>query len=280
MKTRTVLVATMTVFVLCITTATIAEQIRVIGFNIEAGWLPDGKYESDLITIANQMSRISTTKPTVDLWGLSEVTSSRWPENLTKAVGDNFKMVLGNKNEALVESDHLLAIYNADKFTLIRSEELEYLRFGKGRAPLVLHLKMNRPDSTELLFMVNHLHRGSEHKRHKQSMGLNKWAKKQKLPIIAVGDYNFDWKLPQEKKDWDKGYDLMTADGVFEWVRPKTLVKTQCSEKYNSVLDFAFVANGAKKWPSQSRILVSDGDCPDTLMTSDHRPVELMINIP
>ena len=39
----------------------------------------------------------------------------------------------------------------------------------------------------------------------------------------------------------DHGFDLMTADGVFSWVRPDSLVQTQDSS-FNSVLDFLFVA--------------------------------------
>ena len=163
---RTVLFPTLIALVLCVTTVTTAEKIRVIGFNVEAGY----KSDADSRTIAQQVKDRSPA----DLWGFSEVTAKRWPEQLTKAAGQNFKMELGS-----TATDRLLAIYNADKFTLMRRYELKYLQFGRGgRPPLVLHLrlKVNSPDSTDFLFVVNHLHRTADGKRSFQARGLNLWA--------------------------------------------------------------------------------------------------------
>jgi hypothetical protein len=65
----------------------------------------------------------------------------------------------------------------------------------------------------------------------------------------------------------------MVAAGTFRWVRPATLIKTQCSQ-FNSVLDFAFVAGAAQDWTASSEILFREPSyCPDTDKTSDHRPV-------
>lgn len=99
----------------------------------------------------------------------------------------------------------------------------------------------------ELLFMVNHLYRSKATKRHEQATGLNDWAKTQTLPVIAVGDYNFDWSIPTGDTNHDKGYDNMVINGVFTWVRPETLVKTHCSH-HNGVLDFVFVSGDAQSW--------------------------------
>lgn len=41
--------------------------------------------------------------------------------------------------------------------------------------------------------MVNHLYRSNNERRHAQAQGLNEWARSQTLPVIATGDYNFDW---------------------------------------------------------------------------------------
>lgn len=241
-----------------------AAELRVIGFNVEAGWKPD----ADLETIVRQVEAL----PPTDLWGFSEVTARGWPERLKEAAGPRFDMVLGSTSE-----DRLLAVFDSDKLTLLKSFELKHLQFGRrARPPLVLHLRFNAT-GIEFLFMVNHLHRRAKDKRSQQARGLNIWASGQTLPIIAVGDYNFDWNIPPNPAYRDRGYDLMTADDVFAWVRPDVLIKTHCGKMYNSVLDFVFVANAAKNWPRESRIL--DG-CPDTPSTSDHRPVELTIEIP
>lgn len=56
-------------------------------------------------------------------------------------------------------------------------------------------------------------------------------------------------------------------------MRPPTLVKSQCSPNFNSVLDFVFVNAAAQAWAGTSEILVEPGDCDPSPQTSDHRPV-------
>ena len=74
--------------------------------------------------------------------------------------------------------------------------------------------------------------------RHQQAVELNRWASQQTLPIIATGDYNFDWSVQDGPVVHDAGFELMTAGGVFSWVRPKRYVKTQDSDsnKYQKLL--------------------------------------------
>jgi len=65
---------------------------------------------------------------------------------------------------------------------------------GNVRAPLVAQLRL-KPAGPEFLFMVNHLYRSNTEWRHEQARLLNAWARSQTLPVIAVGDYNFDWDV-------------------------------------------------------------------------------------
>ena len=126
--------------------------------------------------------------------------------------------------------------------------------------------------------MVNHLYRSKADRRHEQTDLLNDWASNQELPVIAVGDYNFDWSVTDGDLNHDKGYDNLTANNVFQWVRPETLHKTHDSH-FNSVLDFVFVSDDAKNWAVSSTILVEPNDFPDTNKTSDHRPVRARFNL-
>ena len=121
--------------------------------------------------------------------------------------------------------------------------------------------------------MVNHLARANTALRHRQAGLLRRWAETQTLPVIAVGDYNFDWRVEDGDSNHDLGYDRITEDEVFTWVRPEHLVRSQCSEDFDSVLDFVFVANPVPSWSSSSEIIVVQGDCPDNDLTPDHRPV-------
>ncbi|MGB3615004.1 MAG: endonuclease/exonuclease/phosphatase family protein, partial [Elainellaceae cyanobacterium] len=173
--------------------------------------------------------------------------------------------------------DRLAIIYNAALLERIAVEELEELSFeGRVRAPLVAQFQI-RDTPYQFLFMVNHLYRSDEEKRHQQADKLNQWGRSQTLPVIAVGDYNFDFDVTNgDAGQRDPGFDLMTNSEVFTWVRPQPLAMTYCSDRYNSILDFIFVANGATRWPvTTTTVSYADsiGYCPDTPVKSDHFPV-------
>jgi hypothetical protein len=107
------------------------------------------------------------------------------------------------------------------------------------------------------------------------------------LPIVAVGDYNFDYDVATGDlgvPHRDGGFDALTKDDKFRWVRPERLVKTEADDKFNSVLDFVFVANFPFEWSAQSRILERDGDEAATVndfddndKQTDHRPLEATV---
>ena len=47
----------------------------------------------------------------------------------------------------------------------------------------------------------------------------------------------------------------------------------------DSMLDFVFLANGARAFECQCSIVQRDGDFPDDATTSDHRATELWLNL-
>ena len=242
--------------------------INVISWNIESGG-------ADMNVIASQMK----ANQNIDIWGLSEVPGQSVVNLLEAAAEDgenaNFESFLSSTGGG----DRLLIIYDADRFSL--EEELELMNINienSGRAPLVVKLRENQT-GIEFYFMVNHLFRNKAYKRHSQSRLLNEWAERESLPIIATGDYNFDWEVVGGDQDHDMGYDLLTAGGIFNWVRPDLLIPTQCTAtrngdcRYKSVLDFIFTANTNNNWQSTSQIIETPGDFPDSDATSDHRQV-------
>lgn len=240
-----------------------AQSLDVIAFNVESG-------DADPAEIARSLKRL----PPAHLWGFSEVEDESWARTfddaLSAAAGRTFERVLGTTGG----KDRLLIVYDATHLVLVQHDELHDLNIGGNvRAPLVGHFRF-RNGGEEFLFVVNHLYRGSASRRHEQARQLNAWAAAQALPVITGGDFNFDWDLPDGDTRHDLGFDELTRDGVFEWARPATLVKTQCSEQFNSVLDFIFVAGGAQQWNGRSEILFASADyCPDDERKSDHRPV-------
>lgn len=240
-----------------------AETLTVVGFNVESG-------AANARVIAEQIGPLQD----VDLWGFSEVRNASDGRILAEGAADgesgSFLSILGTTGG----EDRLLIVYNSQRFEMLRSGEINELNIGGNvRAPLWAHFRV-KPEGPEFIFLVNHLYRSNTAGRHAQARGLNEWALSQTVPVIATGDYNFDWHFQTGDTNHDNGFDLMTAGEVFEWVRPPApLVPTNCSF-HQSVLDFVFVSGAARQWEAESEILFPEPSyCPDTASTSDHRPV-------
>lgn len=238
------------------------DALTVASFNVESGG-------ADPAALSDDLRRV----PATDVWGFSEVQNASWAQAFDSALttsGNEYETILGTSGG----EDRLLIVFNASRLERVSSQELSAINIGgNGRAPLVARFR-RRSDGEEFLFVVNHLFRGNATARRQQATALNAWAAAQTLPVVAVGDYNFDWNLPNGEASHDVGFDNLTANDVFRWVRPATLIKTQCSNQFNSVLDFVFVAGAAKTWPGTSEILFREpAYCPDDNRHSDHRPV-------
>lgn len=240
-----------------------AQTLTVAGFNVESG-------AANPNVIAEQIGPLDG----IDLWGFSEVRNSTEARALRQGAEDGesgtFESILGTTGG----QDRLLIVYNSGRLELVSSGELHDLNIGGNvRAPLWARFRL-KPSGPEFIFTVNHLYRGNTAGRHAQAQGIRSWAQTQTLPVIATGDYNFDWHFQTGDTNHDRGYDLMTEGGIFRWVRPPApLVPTNCSF-HRSVLDFVFVSGEAQSWQAESEILFpEDSYCPDTPSTSDHRPV-------
>lgn len=259
--------------VVALACAQISPDLTVVGFNVESGG-------ADITVLRKQVADMQG----VDLWGFAEVDGEDWARELDKGAeeGENaaFDVVLG----ASGQRDRLAIAFNTDRFELVRKFELGEINIeGKVRAPLVIHVKDREHAGFEYLFMVNHLYRGSEAGRHKQGELLNAWIRTQTLPVIAVGDYNFDYQVDGgDKGQRDLGFDNMTKDAVWTWIRPLTLDSTTTPSKRRpaAVLDFVFAGNDAAKWPSSSEIVKLPDEFTDRDKTSDHRPVLATFDLP
>lgn len=248
-----------TLSVACLTVT--AQSVTVVSWNVESGGSVDQ-------TIRQRIASFEG----VDVWGLSEVASVASAGIFETGAEDgeeaNFERIVGTTGGG----DRLAIIFNADRFRLVRSQELLQINQGNHRAPLVAELQ-ELSSNRNFLFMVNHLARGNAVLRRQQGTQLNEWVRTQTLPVIAVGDYNFDWEVVGGDQDHDVGYDNMTNGGAWTWVRPATLIKSQCSPNFNSVLDFIFVNAAAQTWSGTAEIIVVPNDCDPSPLTSDHRPL-------
>lgn len=256
-----------------------AEELRVLGWNVESGGNSPAK-------IAEQLKNLDS----YDIVGLTEVQSKNF-KRYANAIGDGEEARYRYVASVTGKGDRLMIIYNTKRLSLNGFSEL-FNHKGTPlndpnwghRSPLVAHF-YDRDAHFEFLFLVNHLARGNDQLRKKQAEGLRKWVDAQSLPVVAVGDYNFDYHIPTAKGN--ASFDEFLVLGIWKWVKPDPMVDTNWGDNNgdgkddypDSILDFVFVAKGAKDWPAVSKVIVRDGDFPDDGETSDHRPIEAVFTV-
>jgi endonuclease/exonuclease/phosphatase family metal-dependent hydrolase len=254
-------------------TAAGTKAISILAWNVESGG-------SDPSVIARQLKDLGTH----DVICLSEVDPGSFGL-YAGALGPQFKSINGRTGN----SDRLQIIYDAQKFELLQSDELNSYRDftlnnGNHRSPLLARLAI-RGTGTQFVVMVNHLARRNAELRRNQAIGLREWARDQSVPLVAIGDFNMDFDF--RTKRGNDAFPEMIRDNVWTWVRPRQLVDTNWSDQNkdglddypDSTLDFAFVAGAAKTWSPECEVVIREGDFPDSDQTSDHRPVRLILKL-
>jgi hypothetical protein len=249
-----------------------AEPLRLVTWNLESGG-------NDPAVIAQQLAELGT----YEVYGLTEVHPAN-TRLYTAAIGPPYKSLV----TVTGGNDRMMIVYNADRLKELEHAELEAhdgVRMNdvnfRHRSPLMARFR-DKHSGVEFLLVLNHLARGNAELRQEQAKALRLWATDQKLPIIGIGDYNFDFDFPTRRGN--AAFDEFHLDDVWKWVEPEKLVDTNWSDRDDdgvddyphSCLDFTFVAGLPKLWRSRSRVIVRDGDFPDDETTSDHRPVELV----
>jgi len=245
-------------------------RLRMVTLNVESG---DANADAVATIVAASQGEW--------LWGFTELADQAWLTTLAAAAPDDGQ---GPFETALGGSGYFLRMglaWDPEHLTLIDVWELDDINVGGTvRAPLVGQFRVE-DSQTELLVVVNHLWRTNNQARHEQAQRLHDWALAQDLPAVTLGDFNFDWSVEGGDTDHDVGYDLLTADDAWQWVRPDELVMTQCNAQYASVLDFFFVSGAAQDWPRSSRMLQNyAGYCHDDATRPDHRPVRADLTVP
>ena len=281
-----------------LSSTTSAEQLRVLAWNVESGGSSsqDPANGNDPATIEDHLEAFEG----YHIVALTEVRFQNIDRYTTAAaVGEN-----ANFQRIHTETgggDRMVIIFDSDRFDLVSSTELHShgsfpLNFVNSsgnfrfRSPLVAHLRDSKC-GCEFLVMVNHLARGDNSARRQQARGLREWADDQTLPVVMLGDFNFDFDFTTN--DGNQAFEIFTDGGILEWIRPQadvdtnwadddpTLPNNQRTDRFpNSILDFVFVAKGAKNWNGQSSVIIRPGDFPDSGDTSDHRPVDCTFTLP
>lgn len=246
-------------------------EIRILAWNIESnGANPD--------VIADQLKEM----PSYDIYGFSEVRPAGFPA-IKSALGNQFFYLYSQSGG----DDRLAFAIRKDRFDILDHYEFpeahgHLINPGNYRSPFVFDLK-DRQTNRTFLIMINHLARGRAEMRQEQALALRKWAAGINRPVIAIGDYNFDYVFATDKGN--AAMEIFLQDGTYQWLRPDPMIDSNYYDEdqdgvddyIDSLLDFAFVAGEAKQWDAECDIIVREGDFPDDLQTSDHRPVQVII---
>lgn len=276
-----------------------ADEFRILSWNVESN-RPGQAPVSDPATIASEIKQLAAAEATrFSILVLSEVeprTVDMFKTAAAEALGKPVDFVT-SASGGFGDTDSLMLLVDMTHFEI--RDAIELHRFGglrgnfnnaadasepgamRARSPLAVKL-MNKAEGKTFWVIANHLARGEEDLRTEQARMLRQWAQDSGEPVIAAGDFNFDFEFRTQQGN--DGFRAMLENNVWTWLKPDPLVDSNWSDdrqitdrrvdRYpDSILDFVFVANEAKKWNGVSKVIVRPGDFPDSDKSSDHRPL-------
>lgn len=291
------------------------EPIKVLTWNVESD--RGNRNTNDPAVIAAELTALQNDLGPYDLIGLTEVSvsSASSYENALEVDGIDYKAHTSDSGN----TDRMMILYRTDRFDedgpaveLLNDGRQGGISFlgGSARRPFVITLNDSANSNLKFKFMVNHLTRGNSGNRQKQAEGLREWARLQQMPVVAVGDFNFDFDFRNLTGNQAMTIFMRRPAGgsakgrfVWDWVIPEAVFVVQGNSDANrrvglfvpfvdtnwdddngddefrdSILDFVFLAKGSRNWGAESRVIVRSGDFPDNAMKSDHRPVEATLD--
>ena len=262
--------------VLLLATSAHGESISVVGFNVGSG------EDTSPVKVAGDVAKI----PESTLWGLAGIEGPKALNIMRQSIGPGYRAILGRSgSDQSGSKDNIAIVYHSASLRLM--EWWEMVKCRGSRKPLVAKFQVKDGDA-EFLFVVNRLERGNVSIRNEQAKYLHYWGLRQSLPVVAAGDYSFDWKI--KKKKGNAAFDLFTKGGVYKWVQPECVgfgicpkTGTQCNSIYSGIQDFIFLTGPAKKWATvESNVLFMNdkGYCERSKKGhADHRPVRAVLFI-
>jgi len=170
-----------------IPTVATAEPLRVITWNVESGGAKPA-------VIAQQLAEL----PQSSIFTLQEVAAgdiNRYGAAIRKAHGKSYRYFASWTGR----NDRLVIAFDESQLRLLDWREV--FRYGdsdlndwRHRSPLICLFE--HKDSRQKFYLVTvHLARGNAKLRKSQATGLRKWASRVRQPVIAVGDFNFDYNF-------------------------------------------------------------------------------------
>lgn len=280
---------------LALSLAAPARPLEAMFWNLESPGHGNHEGEKKTADLDFLCQRIEADFGQADLVGFAEVEPEWGPAleaALERASGADFEVHIS----ASGGHDRLAMGWRTERFSSLEIGQVESIAGPLMVAGQQLRFRPSlyarlHSQQGPLTLVVNHFARSQPATgptaRRQQSNLLRQWLQHIQDPVICLGDFNFDYHIREGDRD-NAGFSVLTQGDIFQWVRyPDPLPPTQgeCKDgkpysKFESVLDFIFTANAARKWPAQSQVLTRPDDfCPES-ENSDHRPVRARFEIP
>ena len=217
------------------TVAVRAEEFRVLAWNVESN-RPGQPPVSDAAAIGGQLTELLRAPATrAQVIALSEVepkTVWTYRAAVAEGLGGEVDFVT-SASGGYADADSLMLVVDAKRFRI--DEVIELHRYAgiranftvedetssehgsvRGRSPLIARLH-DLSSGDNFWVIVNHLARGENDLRTDQARALRRWAADRSEPVIAAGDFNFDYEFSSAKGN--PAFDAMLAAGLVEEVR-------------------------------------------------------------
>jgi hypothetical protein len=246
------------------------DQFTTISWNVDSGG-------ADPHVIA---ARISGMKG-VALWGFCEVKDDHWAELFEQAANGVEPGRFARIVSPTPGGDRCCILYDRTQFDCLGWFEFSwagrpwYSYEQHLRPGLVAHLS-HRATKQAFYYMVNRIQGAIA---DKQAALLPEWACQQDIPVVAVGTYDFDITSPTPSIAGRRGYPILTATGIFQWIMPDNPLPTVSRGDLGVIDDFVFLADSQHRLTAKSMVISEPDDFPDSDLTSNHRPVSATLTI-
>jgi hypothetical protein len=251
----------------------VESTLRIVSWNVAS-------HENDSPTLARQLGKLGQ-RANCQIVALQQVA----PADLAmfgKAL-PGFAAINGKSGG----SSRLQILYDPGRIEQIRLPEsgsFEGVRVGdvKGETPL---RALFRDKASGVAFWLINVHLASANAaiRNKQAAELREWARSATLPIVAIG--NFDFNHDFHQGNGGSGLDSLLLDSPWKRVLPESRADRGRAADGIGVLtgeaglltEFALVGNSARQWQSSAAFISGDGAFPEIEITAAHLPVSVKL---
>ena len=270
-----------------------AAEIKIATFNTESD------ADTQPLKVAETIRDVSG----VDIWAMQEVESEEalrvYAEAAKISGHGRWRYVLsesGPYSDPDRQPDYLGILYRTDLFRRLGTVEYHAIRsspdgshYGRVnpglRSALFLRL-LHRASGTEFYVGTVHLKccggNGVEKRAHQAGL-IVEWIKRADVPVILLGDTNIPIEPGLRADDvTSPAFTKLIDDAGLIWVEPTNPYKTQCSPRFNSMLDQIyrtanFPVSGASAEIQFTEPEYCEGDAEGF---ADHRPVVGFFSFP